>query len=170
MKNAPVEKPAPVATVETVLVPARTAPAIPRVLVAEESLPYRRVIREALMAFHRGVVLAWPTEREAYWRGLLAKVAPRFEALRLRLPREVLFINTDGRESANAPYTRAHAVVLPDLQRGDLLAIQHAGAYGFVMSSNYNTRPRAAEVMLHGQGWRIIRPRETFESLVAGEL
>ncbi len=64
----------------------------------------------------------------------------------------------------------AHAVVLPDLQRGDLLAIQHAGAYGFVMSSNYNTRPRAAEVMLHGQGWRIIRPRETFESLVAGEL
>lgn len=64
----------------------------------------------------------------------------------------------------------AHAVTLPNLQRGDLLAIQHAGAYGFAMSSNYNTRPRAAEVMRHGPGWRIIRPRETFESLVASEI
>lgn len=91
--------------------------------------------REALMAFHRGVVLAWPTEREAYWRGLLAKVAPRFEALRLRLPREVLFINTDGRESANAPYTRAHAVVLP-----------HAGA---TSSGGYTDEELLAHELFH---------------------
>lgn len=70
--------------------------------------------REALLAFHRGVVLSWPPARETYWRDLLARVAPRFQALRLRLPKEVLLINTDGRESANAPYTRAHAVVLPN--------------------------------------------------------
>lgn len=60
------------------------------------------------------VVLSWPPARETYWRDLLARVAPRFQALRVRLPKEVLLINTDGRASANAPYTRAHAVVLPN--------------------------------------------------------
>lgn len=52
---------------------------------------------------------------------------------------------------------------------GDLLAILSAGAYGFVMASNYNTRPRAAEVMVSGSGMRIVRKRETFDDVVAGE-
>jgi diaminopimelate decarboxylase len=58
---------------------------------------------------------------------------------------------------------------LPPTQRGDLLAVFTAGAYGFAMSSNYNNRPRAAEVLVEGGDYRIIRRRETYEDLVAGE-
>jgi len=58
---------------------------------------------------------------------------------------------------------------LPALQQGDLLAIGAAGAYGFTMASNYNSRPRGAEVMVEGTRWRVIRERETLEHLVAGE-
>ncbi len=52
---------------------------------------------------------------------------------------------------------------------GDLLAVMSAGAYGFTMASNYNTRPRAAEVLVDGKDFAVIRERETLESLVAGE-
>ncbi|MDR5879290.1 diaminopimelate decarboxylase [Caballeronia sp. LZ032] len=52
---------------------------------------------------------------------------------------------------------------------GDLLAICSAGAYGFVMSSNYNTRPRAAEIMVDGERARLVREREEVEQLFAGE-
>jgi len=55
------------------------------------------------------------------------------------------------------------------LQQGDRLAIRSAGAYGFTMSSNYNSRPRAAEVMVDGEQVHLIREREKFEQLVAGE-
>ena len=55
------------------------------------------------------------------------------------------------------------------IKQGDLLAIRSAGAYGFTMSSNYNSRPRAAEVMVDGDQTHIIRARETLESLYAGE-
>ena len=58
---------------------------------------------------------------------------------------------------------------LPALAAGDLLAIEAAGAYGFTMSSNYNTRPRAAEVLVEGARWSVIRDRETFAHLTAGE-
>jgi diaminopimelate decarboxylase len=58
---------------------------------------------------------------------------------------------------------------LPPLRRGDLLAIFSAGAYGMAMSSNYNGRPRAAEVLVDGAAYRIIRRRETYEDLVRGE-
>ena len=60
--------------------------------------------------------------------------------------------------------------VLPPLSRGDLLAVFSAGAYGFVMSSQYNSRPRAAEVLVEGNAWRIIRRRETYDDLYAAEL
>ena len=56
------------------------------------------------------------------------------------------------------------------LSEGDLIAVGYAGAYGFVMSSNYNSRPRAAEVMVRADAFRVVRRRETFEDLVAGEL
>ncbi|AOJ79566.1 diaminopimelate decarboxylase [Burkholderia savannae] len=52
---------------------------------------------------------------------------------------------------------------------GDLLAIRSAGAYGFTMSSNYNTRPRAAEVIVDGVNAYLVRPRETIESLFERE-
>ena len=52
---------------------------------------------------------------------------------------------------------------------GDLLAVRSAGAYGFTMSSNYNSRPRAAEVMVDGEQSHLIRARETIESLWQGE-
>ena len=51
------------------------------------------------------------------------------------------------------------------LQENDVLAVLGAGAYGFVMSSNYNTRGRAAEVMVNGDQAYVIRERESIESL-----
>jgi diaminopimelate decarboxylase len=59
---------------------------------------------------------------------------------------------------------------LPPLERGDLLATFSAGAYGMAMSSNYNSRLRAAEVLVDGAGHRLIRRRETFEDLVRPEV
>lgn len=55
------------------------------------------------------------------------------------------------------------------LAAGDLIAIRTAGAYGFTMSSNYNTRPRAAEVMVDGKDMHLIRARESLEDLMRGE-
>lgn len=55
------------------------------------------------------------------------------------------------------------------IEQGDLLAVMSAGAYGFVMSSNYNTRPRAAEVLVSGSNALLARERESIESLFAGE-
>ncbi|NIP46699.1 MAG: diaminopimelate decarboxylase [Gammaproteobacteria bacterium] len=55
------------------------------------------------------------------------------------------------------------------LREGDLIAVATVGAYGFVMSSNYNTRPRAAEVMVDGDAMRLVRARENVSELFAGE-
>ncbi len=55
------------------------------------------------------------------------------------------------------------------LEPGELLAVMSAGAYGFSMSSNYNSRPRVAEVMVKGEQYDIIRSRETYEDLIKGE-
>ncbi len=57
-------------------------------------------------------------------------------------------------------------IALPPLKAGDILAILSAGAYGFSMSSNYNTRPRCAEVAISQGKSRLIRKRETFEDLI----
>lgn len=59
--------------------------------------------------------------------------------------------------------------LLPPLNPGNLLAVMSAGAYGFTMSSNYNSRPRVPEIMVRGGQYQIIRRRETFNDLVAGE-
>ncbi|MGB8930040.1 MAG: diaminopimelate decarboxylase [Anaeromyxobacteraceae bacterium] len=58
---------------------------------------------------------------------------------------------------------------LPEPEHGDLLAVRSAGAYGFTMSSNYNTRARAAEVLVDGRTAYLARRRETWEDLVRGE-
>jgi diaminopimelate decarboxylase len=85
---------------------------------------------------------------------------------------------------AAIPGTRKHDVVgpicesgdflakdrfLPPLRRGELLATFSAGAYGMAMSSNYNGRPRAAEVLVDGSRHRLIRRRETYDDLVRAE-
>ena len=59
---------------------------------------------------------------------------------------------------------------LPEVGPGELLAVRDAGAYGFSMSSNYNLRPRAAELLIEEGRARLVRRRETFEDLVRTEL
>ncbi len=59
---------------------------------------------------------------------------------------------------------------MPRFKRGDLIAFMSAGAYGFAMSSNYNSRPRVAEVLVKGNTFTVIRERETREDLVKGEV
>jgi diaminopimelate decarboxylase len=58
---------------------------------------------------------------------------------------------------------------LPPLKRGDLLCVYATGAYGMTMSSQYNSRPRAAEILVEGDRFRLIRRRETYEDLVSVE-
>jgi diaminopimelate decarboxylase len=60
--------------------------------------------------------------------------------------------------------------MLPAVERGDLLAVFTAGAYGFAMSSNYNNRPRLPEILVDGDQYKIVRRRETLEDMVALEL
>lgn len=59
---------------------------------------------------------------------------------------------------------------MPEVHEGDLLAIMSAGAYGFVMASNYNSRPLPAEALVHGDKVWLIRRRQTWEDLVRGEV
>ncbi len=58
---------------------------------------------------------------------------------------------------------------IANVMSGDFLAVCSAGAYGFVLSSNYNSRPRPPEILVDGAQWRVIRKREAFEDLVRGE-
>ncbi|HVY95191.1 MAG TPA: diaminopimelate decarboxylase [Bryobacteraceae bacterium] len=87
------------------------------------------------------------------------------------------------RQRANAPLVIADVVgpvcetgdflardrEMPDAEPGEWLAISSAGAYGFVLASNYNSRPRGAEVLVEGSKWRVIRTRETWDDLIRGE-
>jgi diaminopimelate decarboxylase len=59
---------------------------------------------------------------------------------------------------------------LEDVAQGQLLALLDAGAYGFVMASNYNMRPRPAEALVDGGEARLVRRRESFDDLVRTEL
>jgi len=58
---------------------------------------------------------------------------------------------------------------MPEVKQGDLLAVMGAGAYAFSMSSNYNSRPRVAEVLVKGSEYFIVRERETYSDLIRGE-
>lgn len=58
---------------------------------------------------------------------------------------------------------------LPPLQAGDLIVLRTAGAYGMAMASQYNARPRPAEVLVDGRSFRVVRARETYADLVRGE-
>lgn len=59
---------------------------------------------------------------------------------------------------------------IPRPQPGDLLAVMSAGAYGFTMASNYNSHPKAPEILVDGENFYIIRKRESFEDLISGEI
>ena len=59
---------------------------------------------------------------------------------------------------------------MPELREGDLLAIMSAGAYGFVMASNYNSRPLPAEALVRGEKFALIHKRQTSEDLVRCEV
>lgn len=58
---------------------------------------------------------------------------------------------------------------VPMFKQGDQMAFLSAGAYGFTMSSSYNSRPRVAEVMVKGDQFEVIRDRETIDDLIRGE-
>ena len=58
---------------------------------------------------------------------------------------------------------------LPPVHRGDLIAVFTAGAYGFTMAGTYNARPLAAEVLVDGDTFTVIRKRQTYADIVAGE-
>ncbi len=72
------------------------------------------------------------------------------------------------------PVCESSDIIAKDVQtnagEGDILAVKTAGAYGFVMSSNYNSRMRSAEVLVDRKGFNIVRTRETFEDLIKNEI
>jgi diaminopimelate decarboxylase len=59
---------------------------------------------------------------------------------------------------------------MPELHEGDLLAVMSAGAYGFVMASNYNSRPLPAEALVRGDQFALIRKRQELEEMVRDEV
>jgi len=67
----------------------------------------------AFREFAASTVQAWPAAQEARWGAAVDAVMARAAALRVPLPAEILVVDTDGRDAANAPYTRGHAIVLP---------------------------------------------------------
>jgi len=115
------------------------------------------LIRPALYgSFH----LAWPVQP----RNGMVPLAHRSE---LRLPGSVL-VDVVGPVCESGDFL-AKDRWLPPVGRGDLICIFSTGAYGFVMSSQYNSRPRSAEVLVAGGSARLIRRRETYDDLVAAE-
>ena len=58
---------------------------------------------------------------------------------------------------------------MPAFEPGELVAVMSAGAYGFTMSSNYNSRPRVPEILVHKDEFYVIRERETYEDIIRGE-
>ncbi|OJW20727.1 MAG: diaminopimelate decarboxylase [Planctomycetales bacterium 71-10] len=139
---------------------------VSRVLYTKQSGDKRFVIQDAAMndlirpalyeSFHR----IWPV---AVPDGLPAPPADYEAEIPGTEPRDVV-----GPVCESGDFL-AKDRALPPLDRGDLLATFSAGAYGMVMASNYNTRPRAAEVLVEGDSARLVRRRETLDDLVAAE-
>ena len=93
-----------------------------------------------------------------------------YHAIEPVIPREGSLVTTDvvGPICESGDFL-ARNRDLPDFESGDLLAVMSAGAYTYSMSSNYNSRPRPAEVLVQGDAWYLIRRRETYEDLIRGE-
>ncbi len=101
-----------------------------------------------------------PVLYEAYHAIIPVKKAHRAEDRHRRRGRSGMRERRLPRARARDCRSRAH---------GDLLAVMSAGAYGAVMSSNYNSRPRVPEILVDGADAHVIRERETFEDLIRGE-
>lgn len=115
------------------------------------------LIRPALYdAFH----FAWPVQPGS------AFVPPARKA-DLNLPGSIE-VDIVGPVCESADFL-ARGRCFPPVKRGDLIAVFTAGAYGFVMASHYNSRPNAAEVLVDGDSFRVIRRRETYADLIAPE-
>ena len=137
-----------------------------RVLYTKESGDRRFVIVDAGMtdllrpALYQAYHFAWP-----------ASVSPEFEPShrgnQQALPGTAL-ADVVGPVCESSDFL-AKGRALPPVQRGDLLAVFSAGAYAMTMASQYNSRPRAAEVLVEGAEPRLIRRRETYEDLVVAE-
>ncbi len=94
------------------------------------------------------------------WHGMLPVSPTRFQ-----MPTALADVVGPVCESSD---TFAQGRALPDLPGGELLAILDAGAYGASMSSTYNARPLAAEVLVEGARWSVVRERQGFDALLAG--
>ena len=99
-----------------------------------------------------------PTLYEAYHQ-----ILPVAEPSRERLPVDVVgpICETGDTFASGRP--------LPPIDAGALVAIMGAGAYGFTMASSYNSRPLAAEVLVNGSDWSVVRPRQTWEEMYGTE-
>ena len=84
--------------------------------------------------------------------------------------REAPLQPTSSGRFARAATTWPETGTYPTSARGDVLAVMSAGAYGFSMTSNYNSRRRPAEVLVRGDRWAVVREREHYPDLVKGEL
>jgi diaminopimelate decarboxylase len=102
--------------------------------------------------------------RPAFY-GAYHEIRPATEAAAAR-PRETVDVVGPICESGDF---LARDRELPRADEGELLAVMSGGAYGFAMASNYNARPRAAEVLVDGDRYAVVRRRESYEDLVAGE-
>ena len=141
---------------------------VSRVIYTKESGGKHFVIQDAAMndlirptlydSFHR----IWPVEPAGELPGPAG-------GLRGRDPRHVQ-PRTWSAPCANRATSWPRDRRLPPVKRGDLLATFSAGAYGMSMSSNYNGRPRAAEVLVDGGNHQLIRRRETYDDLVRTEI
>lgn len=139
---------------------------VSRVIFNKESGGKRYVIQDAAMND-----LIRPTLYEAFHR--IWPVRPAPEAPEMPKDFETVISGTNlcdvvGPVCESGDFL-AQGRYLPKLQRGDLLATFSAGAYGMAMSSNYNGRPRPAEVLVDGTSHSLIRRRETYEDLIGPE-
>jgi diaminopimelate decarboxylase len=93
-----------------------------------------------------------------------------FQGIQPIMPRDGAKIVADvvGPVCESGDFFAKDREILP-VAAGDLLAVMSAGAYGFVMASNYNTRPRPPEVMVDGDRFYVVRERETLDDLIRGE-
>ena len=125
-------------------------------------------------AKRHGVVVRPVDVLRSDWDCTLEETQRRRPALRMGL-RHVKGLGAEDGKRIEAARRRSSFLHIADfaartgVDEGDLLAVRSAGAYGFAMSSNYNGRPRAAEVLVRGDRYAVVRERETLEDMIRGE-
>jgi diaminopimelate decarboxylase len=129
------------------------------------------LIRPALYHSYHEIV---PVEEPSRHRACVSDTTVTGKSTRLRLARARQESKTEKIDIVGPVCESGDFFALdrqmPDLREGDLLAIMSAGAYGFVMASNYNSRPLPAEAFVRGDKFALIRHRQTNEDLIRGEI